>query len=490
MSSVLESHSPVFTSPGHSPDEDRRERAAIDASCRTPVLYAFGSAICWLVLGSLFGLLASIKLHSPDDLTGHLSWFTFGRVRTAHMNIVTYGWSALAGVGVSIWLMARLCRTKLVAQSLIMLGITLWNIALIVGIFGILKGDMTSIKWLELPKYASPLLFAAFALSGIWVVYMFTQRQPGHVYVSQWYLILAFFSFPWVYGTAQLLLLMHPVQGSVFGLINFWYINNILSLFFTPIALAAAYYFIPKVIGKPIHSYHLAIVGFWTMAFFSNWAGMHHMIGGPAPAWMVTVSVVSSVLILIPVITVAINFHMTMEGSFEALRYSPTLRFVVFGAVAYTLASFQGVLMSFQGLNNVTHFTDYSIGHSHLGMYAFYTMVMFGSIYYIVPRLIQWEWPSAWLIRMHFWFTVLGSSLMIITLTTGGLIQGMGLNDEKVPFSAIIDSEALFRITRSFAGMAMLIGHLAFASVFALMLLKFGHRSTGATLLHREIPES
>ena len=160
-----------------------------------------------------------------------------------------------------------------------------------------------------------------------------------------------------------------------------------LGTFFTPIGLAAIYYIIPKVLGRPVYSYYLSILGFWSLALFYNWAGAHHIIGGPVPAWLTTVSIIGSMMMFIPVTTTAINFHMTMRGHFGVLRYSPSLRFVVFGAVCYTIVSAQGSIMALRVINEPTHFTHHTIGHAHLGLYAFYTMVIFGCMYYIIPRL-------------------------------------------------------------------------------------------------------
>src|SRR5262249_52922487 len=146
-----------------------------------------------------------------------------------------------------------------------------------------------------------------------------------------------------------------------------------------------------------------------------NWAGMHHLVGGPIPAWLITVSIVGSMMMLIPVGTVALNHHMTVFGkmdkfwlNFNILRSSPTLRFVIFGAISYTWVSVQGAFEALRSMNEVTHFTHYTIAHAHFGLYAFYSMIMFGSMYYIVPRLTGWEWASPNLIRIHFWCCAIG----------------------------------------------------------------------------------
>lgn len=459
-----------------------RERAEIDASLRGPVLFFFASAVFWLLAGSVLGLLAAAKMSFPAWLD-EAAWLTFGRVRPAHLNMVAYGWASAAGMGVGIWLMGRLCRVRLRHGGLLVAAGALWNVGVAAGSAGILAGQSRSIEWLEFPGWATPILFVAYALIGVWGVVMFRERRPGHVYVSQWYLLAAFLWFPWLYATANILLIWRPIAGSAMGAVNWWYGHNVLGLWFTPIGLAAAYYLIPKVLGRPVHSYYLSILGFWSLAFFYSWNGMHHLIGGPFPAWMVSASVVASVMMFVPVIAVAINHHLTMRGHFDALRWSPTLRFTVFGAMTYTVVSFQGSLMALPAVNNLTHFTDYTVGHAHLGMYGFFTMTMFGAMYYIAPRLVGWEWPSARLIRWHFWLAASGIFLMFAALTLGGFLQGLELNDPMVAFMSSVQVAAPFRFVRGISGVLLLAAHVVFAVSFVLLLLRRGPRREEETRL-------
>jgi cytochrome c oxidase cbb3-type subunit 1 len=231
-----------------------------------------------------------------------------------------------------------------------------------------------------------------------------------------------------------------------------------------------------------VHSYYLSAFGFWSLALFYSWNGGHHLIGGLLPAWVVTASIVASVMMIIPVVVTAINHHMTMKGNFHVLEYSPTLRFVVFGAMAYTLASLQGSSMAIRSLNKITHFTDYTIGHSHLGLYAFFTMVMFGSVYYIVPRLVGCEWRSAALIKIHFWSCAYGIIFMVLILTVGGLMQGIGLNDPNISFKDVVETTLVYKVGRSLSGVALTVGHVVFAFHFLLMLLRLGRTEGGPTL--------
>jgi len=466
-------------SPTTPPDVmSRAELSEIDASAKWPVIVFLVSGLVWLLIGTAFALISSIKLHTPEFLGGY-EWLTFGRARTAHLNTVIYGWSVNAAFAVAFWLMARLSRTRLRHPGLLLIAGCFWNLGVTIGVIGILAGDSTSIEWLEIPPYATPLLFVAYAFVGIWAVITFRFRKTEHIYVSQWYLLAALFWFPWLYSIAQIMLVFQPARGTVQALVNWWFAHNVLGLWFTPIGLAAAYYFIPKVLGKPIHSYYLSVLGFWSLAIFYNWAGVHHLIGGPVPAWVLSAGIAASLMMVIPVVVTAINHHLTMVGSFGVLRYSPTLRFVVFGAVNYTIVSLIGSAMAIRSVNEITHFTHFTVAHAHQGMYGFFTMVMFGAVYYILPRILLKEWPSAALIRTHFWAAAIGITLYWIDLSIGGWIQGVEMNNASIPFLDVVRHTLPWLWVRSLSGILLTVGHLAFAANVAWMLA--APRAAGAT---------
>ncbi len=456
-------------------------RESTDASSRVPVLVFFAASVFWLLVGTVLAIVASLKLHWSGFLADQ-GWLTFGRVRPAHLNTVIYGWASQAGVGVLLWMFARLAKAPLRFPRMLVFAAVIWNVAIVIGTIGILAGQSTAVEWLEFPQYVPPLLTVSFAIIALSSFVTFSDRREGHVYVSQWYLFGAAFWFPWLYITANLLILLFPLTGVLQPTVNWWFAHNVLGLWLTPIGLAAAYYLIPKVLGRPIHSYYLSIIGFWALAFFYNSAGIHHLIGGPVPAWMITYSIVASMMMFIPVGTVALNHHMTMVGRFRALKYSPTLRFIVFGAMSYTAVSIQGSLQSLRTINEVTHFTHYTIAHAHLGVYAFFSMTMFGSMYYIVPRLTGWEWASARLIRFHFWSTAIGMAIYFLALTWGGWFQGLMLNDASVPFMDVVNYMLPYLEARSFAGVLMALGHVAFAALFVLNLLHRGEQRRGPTV--------
>lgn len=462
----------LSTDSSPAPHALRARLGEIDASVRLPVLIFTLASLFWLMAGTLFGLIASVKFHSPDFLADS-AWLTLGRIRSAHLNTVIYGWATCAGLAVALWLMCRLSRTRLRHGNILIIAAAFWNVGLLVGVYGILFGDLTSIEWLEMPGYATPLLFISYAFIAVWAIITFRFRTNEHVYVSQWYILAALLWFPWLYGAAQLMLIFEPARGTVQSLVNWWFAHNVLGLWFTPLGLAAVYYFIPKVLGKPIHSYYLSVLAFWTLALFYNWAGVHHLIGGPVPAWIISAGVVASVMMVIPVLITALNHHVTMVGSFKMLLYSPTLRFSVFAAMSYTAVSLQGSAMALRSVNEITSFTHYTVGHAHWGMYAWYTMAMFGALYYILPRLLQREWPSAMLIRVHFWAAAIGIGIYITSLTIGGWYQGlMQIDPENFPvFGDITRFTIPWLVARTFGGILILVAHVAFVINVLLILL-------------------
>ncbi|MGI8957234.1 MAG: cbb3-type cytochrome c oxidase subunit I [Chthoniobacterales bacterium] len=464
-------------------DVERVERALIDASTRLPVLVFYTSAIAWLLLATFLGILTSFKMHSPDFLSGW-AFLTWGRIRPAHLNALIYGWGSMAGMGTAIWLMARLCRTTLRHPLLLIAGAAFWNLGVMMGIGGILGGASTGYEWLEFPGFSALTLFVAYLLIMTWTLIMFRYRRRGHVYITQWYLLGAFLWFPWLYAAAQVMLFIVPVQGVMQAAVNWWFANNLLFLWFGSIGLGTVYYMIPKVIGRPVHSYYLAAIGFWTFALFSSWTGMQRLIDGPFPAWMITASIAAMILSIIPVATVGLNHHMTMRDQFPLMRYSPTLRFTVFGAIAYTAFSVVGVIISLRSMARIVHFTEASMGYTMMGLYAFFTMVIFGSMYYIVPRLVGREWRYASLIKLHFWGSTYGIGLMVLLLLVGGFVQGSSLNDPTLPFAESTESILPYLRGRTLSWILLSVSHLVFAFHFGLMLLGFGRRASVPTFLN------
>lgn len=454
------------------PDAQWRER--VDRSTRLPVLAFVTSAVAWLLVGSVLALVASFKFQFPDWLVEQ-GWLTFGRVRPAHLNTMIYGWISMAGVAIALWLWARTLKTELRGRFLLLVSAALWNVGVFIGFLGIHAGFSRSVEWLEMPLVAFFFIIPALLLVGVSMLWTLRHRRAQHLFISVWYLGASILWTPLLLIAALL-----PIYAGVpHATANWWFAHNILGLWLTPVGLAAAYYFIPKVTGRPIYSYHLSYLGFWTLALFYNWAGVHHLVGGPAPQWVVTTSIVFSVMMIIPVTVVAVNHHMTVIGHFKKVVYSPTLRFIVFGAMSYTAVSLQGSLQSLRFWQEVTHFTHYTIAHSHLGVYAFATMIAFGALYYIMPRVTAWEWASPRLISVHFWTTGLGIGMYVTGLTVGGVLQGFQLLNPDVAFLEIVEQTKPWLLSRSIAGILMTVGHVVFAYLVYQIVRRKGARPRG-----------
>lgn len=445
-------------------------REAADRSSSFPALVLIGSSVVWLIVASAAGLLSSLKLHWPDLLTDQ-AWLTLGRLRTIHLNAVAYGWAPMGLLGLAIWMMPRILKTPLESGRLVVIGAIVWNAAVVAGLGAIAVGLSAGMEWLEIPWQIGILFALGGMLIGLPLAFMLQRRAVHHLYVSVWYMGAALFWFPTLYIVAK-------IPGVHFGVeqatMNWWFGHNVLGLFFTPLSLACVYYFLPKVIGRPVRSYNLSLLGFWTLAFFYGQVGAHHLIGGPIPEWLITLSIVQSVMMIIPVVAFSVNQHMTMRGHFGALRYSHVLRFIVFGAVMYTLASLQGSLEALRSLNAVTHFTHFTVAHAHLGMYGFVSMVIFGGAYFAMPRILNVRWPLPALISLHFWLVVAGFSVYMITLSIGGILQGLILLDGTRPFMDSVAVTIPWLKGRSVGGALMTLGHLVFAWHVLLMTARSG----------------
>jgi cytochrome c oxidase cbb3-type subunit 1 len=487
MTAAAPAPSPTITAPAPSKpavspyEYDARERAAIDASARGPVLFFFGNAILWLLLASVLGFIASVQLHSPGFLAD-IPFLTYGRIWPAYTNTMIYGWASLSGMGVTIWLLARLSRVGIRLPGVLVAGAIFWQIGLTVGIIGILAGKTTGLEGLEIPRGSAALMLFGYFLFGLWGALIFGFRKQSITYVSAWYLMAAIFWFPWTFAIAHFGVALPNVHGVMQSLVASWATQNVLNLWLTSIGLAAAYYLIPKVINRPIHSYNLAAIGFWTFLLFSGLTGALRLSGGPVPAWIVSMSISSTILLLVQIATVSANLVLTMRGRFETVSHSPTIRFTFFGVVSFMISGLVAVLASLRSVDRFLHFTLFHSAQTHLIVYAFFSMVMFGAIYYILPRLVGCEWLSSSMISFHFLGAAYGGGLLIATTALGGIATGAALADPSVIFSQINEVGSFFYIGRSLAWILIIVAHVIFGLHFLLMLLRIGQPGGEPTL--------
>lgn len=460
---------------------DVADRIEADRSSAFPVFMFIAFACFWLLIGSLAGLVASIKLHAPDWLVQE-AWLTFGRIRTVHLNAVIYGWSSNAALAVIVWLLPRLLRTHLHGALWVMLGGAFINAGIAAGIGAVSVGWSDGMEFLEIPWQIDIFIFFGFALVILPALSTLANRKVEHLYVTVWYTVAALLWIAVLFGVANLPGVHTGVQQAT---TNWWYGHNALGLWFTPVSVGTIYYFLPKVIGRPVVSYNLSLLGFWTLAFFYGQVGGHHLIGGPVPGWLTTLSIVQSVMMVIPVIAFTINMAGTLQGRMQLARYSPTLRFMMFGGLMYLASSVEGSLEALRSVNAVTHFTHFTVAHAHLGMYAFVSMVMFGAIYFMLPRVLNWEWPYPWLISLHFWLAAIGIAIYVIGLSIGGWLQGLAMLDAARPFNESVTLTLPWLQSRSLGGTLMTIGHLVFIGHFFAMALRFGPHRAGAALFRQ-----
>jgi cytochrome c oxidase cbb3-type subunit 1 len=347
-----------------------------------------------------------------------------------------YGFASQVAFGVAIWLTCRLGRAPLLSPAAVTCAGLFWNLGVKLGVYGILRGDSTGFPWLEMPRYAFPILFCSYALIGVLTLITFHGRRERELYVSLWYVLAALFWFPWVYSAGNLMLVFWPVRGVLQVVVNSWFTSSLKELWLGSIGVAAIFYFLPKILGRPLYSRYLALYSFWLAVLFGSWGGI--FAGAPLPKWIPAISTMASVLLVVPVIAVATNCYVTFGGEFQRLGQNPPLRFIIFGLAAYVLAGLLGAFNVLPPISAVLRFTYFQEALVVLNNFGFFGMVMFGSIYYIVPRLIQQEWPSAGLLKVHFWASASGILLCVVSLIVGGVQQGLALNDPSLLFLDVV----------------------------------------------------
>ena len=437
----------------------------VEETLRFPVIMFLSSAVFWLIAGSFLGCLAAWKLVVPSLLDGS-AWLTYGRIQPAAENALLYGWASQAGIGLGLWLLARLGRTSLGSERLLVAAGPFWNLGVLVGVCSILAGDGHAFRGLEFSGAAAFILLIAYACIGVWSLILLRDRSSGGLYVSQWYLLSAFLCFPWLYATANMLLVWRPVQGSAQGAIAAWFWGSLIWLWLVPLALATVYYLVPRIARRPVRAYPSSVLAFWFLIFLGGWTGTRHLIGGPVPAWMVSAGVAAGIMMLIPATIIGINTLGALGGRFTA--QSPVVSFTVLGLACFTGVVFQGAATPL--ISVVTHFSDYSMAESILVLFGFLSAAFFGAIYYALPRFTGADFPRIAATR-HFWFSACAMGTMFVALAFGGMIQGFALYDPGVDFMSSVNLAEPFRAVYAVGYLIFLASCLVFAASFTRNLL-------------------
>ena len=448
----------------------RAEQQEIDASARWPVLAFFAQGLAWLLVGGALQLAGAYQLHTPEFLAG-CEWFTHGRLAAAGTNALIYGWGFNAAFGTALWLMARLAAAALRSGGWLLLAGKFWNTGVALGLAGIFLGGSTSYELLEMPRFVTHLLLGAYALMGVWVITTYSVRNTEHVFASQWYLFAAVFFFPWLYLAAQLMLFVSPVRGVVQAVVNAWYVSGIYGLWFIPLGLALAYYFVPKLLGRPVYNYYLAAVGFWWLLACTAFAAGSRLIGGPVPAWISTLGIVANYLVVPAVVIVLVNLLGAFSGRFGLLKSSISLRFILLSVGSFAAWSALNLLLSSRDFAATAQFTLVPELRDTLAFTGCFSTAVFGAAYFLLPRLTGQAWRSNLLAGIHWYCALGGLTLLVAGLGYGGWQQGHLLNQAALPFGEVVRQMTPWFVTRSLGLMLLFAGHVAFVVNFGWMCL-------------------
>jgi cytochrome c oxidase cbb3-type subunit I len=466
-----------------SAEQDAILRTAIDRSMRHPVMFFFTSGAVWLALSLILGILAVAKMISPELLDG---WavFTQGRVFAAHISTLVYGWGCQAAFGVLIWLVARLTRQENRASGIVLAAGHAWNLIVSVGTIAILLGYGTGVPWMEFPAMTWPALLMAYALIAIWTMIQFRVRAAGEVFVAQWFAVGALIWLPWILATAYALIFVIGGNALMSAAVAAWFRSGMTYLFFLPTAAAVAYYLAPKITGRPVHSYSTSLIGFWALAIIGPWAGMQKLAGAPIPYFLPYLGAAAAVLIGVPTAAIAISTLRTMLSCPEKFAASPALRFSAAGVICMLLLGVFGVLINLPDSTlPLTQFSITTYGMDILAIYGCFTFLMFGAIYFIVPRVTRREWLSKRFIKLHFLFSMYAVITVATLAVLGGLLHGQGQEDFKFPWENAVARAYPYLIGTLLAWCFVLISNLFFCLHLLLMWMRLGRRSSHPTLL-------
>jgi cytochrome c oxidase cbb3-type subunit I len=440
----------------------------IDASIRVPLLVLFGGAASWLVVSSVLALAASLTFHMPG-MFGDCPWLTYGHTQPAADDALLYGFCIPAGFGVLLWIFARLGQTPLRGAIVPVVAAHLWHLGVLVGLVGIFAGDSTGFAWLEFPRGGSSLLFFAYLLLGLWAMMNFSGRRESGLFPSHWFLVAALFLFPWIYSTANILIIGWPVRGVVQAVIAWWFGNNLVFLWTSLVGLGVAFYFLPKFSGRALQTYFYALFAFWTLLIFGSMRGVP--VGAPVPAWLPTLSAINSLFLVVPVIAIAVIGWKTVVGAKGEECKGGSYCMIKFGFVAFVLSALMLVTSACPHFSRLTQFTWFGAAQTELQLYGFFAITMFGAIYYILPRAVGMEFAFPKLIRLQHWCAMFGVALFVAALVPGSLWQGMKLQNPDIAFADSTKVMLPFLRVSTLGLLSLVFANLLFAlNIFAMIV--------------------
>lgn len=441
-------------------------RPSLDKDITKLILWYLGCAAFWLVLGGTIGEYVGIKFVSPD--ADHISWLSFGRLRPVHTNMVFWGWASLGIIGLGYYVVPTVSNAKIHNIKWGWNALWLINAMVIFGTISLMAGINNGGG--EFREYIWPIM-ALFAVALILTLLNFlktvAKRTTKEIYISNWYIISSIIFTIIIALTAYLPFWQNGISETI---IQGYYMHSGVGMWFTLYTLGLLYYFIPQQLNRPIYAYSLGILAFWTQILFYTIIGTHHFVFSAIPWWLQTVAIVGSGGMIIPVVAATINYFFTFKGQWKKVSNSYTLPFFFVAVMYYFIVSMQGTAEAFKFTNLLWHFTDFTVGHSHLGFYGIITFAIWGGTYTIVPRLTGIE-PQHHIVGAHFWLAFIGLLFYAIPLSIGGTLKGMMWMEGK-PF---IDSVVMmfdYWLWRAIGGSLMFLAHFVFAYNFYKMTRK------------------
>ena len=426
--------------------------------------------VVWGVVGMAVGVLIAAQMLWPE-LNFNTPWLSFGRLRPLHTNAVIFAFGGSILFASSYYVVQRTCQTRLFGGPLV--GFTFWGWQLIILLAAItLPLGITSGKEYAELEWPIDILIAL-----VWVSYALVffgtifQRKVKHIYVANWFFgafIITVAVLHIVNSAAMPVSLFKSYSaysGTIDAMVQWWYGHNAVGFFLTAGFLGMMYYFVPKQAGRPVYSYRLSVVHFWSLIALYMWAGPHHLHYTALPNWTQSLGMVFSLVLLAPSWGGMINGIMTLSGAWHKLRTDPILRFMIVSLSFYGMSTFEGPMMSIKTVNALSHHTDWTIGHVHSGALGWVALVSIGTVYALLPRVMgRTQMYSTKLIETHFWMATIGIVLYIVAMWIAGIMQGLmwrALNEDgTLTYSFVQSLEAMypFYAVRLLGGALFLLG--------------------------------
>lgn len=387
------------------------------------------ASIVFAIVGLLVGLLIAIQLFWPG--ANVTQYFTFGRIRALHTNAVIFafvGNAIFAGIYYSL---QRLCKARLYNDLLSKIHFWGWQAIIVAAAISLPLGMSTSKEYAELEWPIDIAITVIWVIFGINLFGTIIKRRERHLYVAIWFYIATFVTVAMLHVVNSMAIPVSLTKsyslyaGVQDALVQWWYGHNAVAFFLTTPFLGLMYYYLPKMANRPIYSYKLSILHFWSLIFLYIWAGPHHLLYTSLPDWAQSLGTVFSVMLIAPSWGGMINGLLTLRGAWDKVREDPRLKMMVVGITAYGMATFEGPLLSFKNINAIAHYTDWIPAHVHVGALGWNGFLSFATIYYIIPKMYGREMFSKKLMNAHFWLGTLGILFWAVPMYISGFTQGM-----------------------------------------------------------------